>query len=303
VLDRPQGMWREVAFAAVLAVLLPVSLLLEYWQAALLTGFVAAGLFGLRGWFRFNPRAVSYGRSRMLRYRVSHAGLSAVAAQVLTMFPALGYGVPVVVLAIALGAVAGPAARLTRLRGTPVPGGPPGGPPGGAAGRFVFEGTVHALAGPQRVPGGGEVALWVVRQGRRQWSSAGRVEVRAEDGRRAWIEPGCVRPVPMAWNAPSIEPDVARALGRRDDAPFRIWEFAEGDPVFVIGPIQWAPDPPEPWYRGPGRSPLFAGDLRFGWGRVTVLRRAARHRLRLWLALAAWAGLFALAAVSSLDIS
>ncbi len=55
MLDRPQGMWREVAFAAVLAVLLPVSLLLEYWQAALLTGFVAAGLFGLRGWFRFNP--------------------------------------------------------------------------------------------------------------------------------------------------------------------------------------------------------------------------------------------------------
>jgi hypothetical protein len=295
MLDHLRDDWRAVLFATVLAVLLLVNLLVPDWQAALLTGFTAAALFGVRGWLRFNPDTVSYGRGRLLQYQVAQAGLSAVAAQVLTMFPALGFGVPTVVLAIALGAAVPPAIQLVRLRGEPARA--PGLPPTGAAGRFVFEGVVHALGGPQHVPGtDAEAALWVVRQRWRRWSSTGRVEVRGGDGRKAWIEPGGARPVRMPWNTPAIERGVAQALGGRADVPVTIWRFKDGDPIFAIGPVSWAPDPSEPWYRGPRRAALFAGELRLGWGWVGRLRREAQARLWLWLALAAVAGGFAVAA-------
>jgi hypothetical protein len=290
VLENLKASWRELAFAAVLAGLLPLSLLLSYWAAAIIAGLVAGLLFGARGWLRRLPSG--YRLRRQLRYRAAHAGLPAVAAQLLTMFPALDYGVPPVVLAIAVGAAAVVAGQGVRLRGAPLP------MAGEAAGRVAFSGRLHGLSRPRRPPGiDDEVALWVASLGpRRHWSSTDRVEVRDAQGRKAWIDPGSARPAREAGNAPGGYGRTAWALGGPDDAAVQVWTFKEGDPVYVIGAVRWVPDPPEPWYRGPRRAGLFTGDLWLGRGWLRRERAQVRLRLQIWLALALCAGAFALAA-------
>ncbi|HWU89759.1 MAG TPA: hypothetical protein VN253_20995 [Kofleriaceae bacterium] len=272
------GPARELAAAGGLAAALAAELVLTPWAHVLVVS--GAVMMALVGW-TWRRHAHEW-----LQPRIASSFLSGFAGFVVTMLAIAEVGVSALVLAAAAGAAGAAALERSRLRGAPMP------TQGEARGRVAFEGTAHALGDPPRVPGADrEVALWLVRQGRRRWSSTGRIELRDEQ-RKVWIEPdgARVRRAPWVVVGP-LRRAMARALDGADPSgPIRVWSFRDGDRVHVVGEARLEDDPSAASFRDPGRVHVFSGDVLVGAGWLADARRRAHARLLIWSALAACAG-------------
>lgn len=179
----------------------------------------------------------------------------------------------------------------TRLRGTTVPA------EGEPSGRVAFEGTVHALGEPPRIPGTDrEVPVWVAMQGDKRWASTSRFEIRGAD-RRVLVEPGRTRLRGKEWvMALSTGREAARVLGgdltqpRRLEDPVRVWSFQDGDTVHVVGRVTLEDDAGAATLRDPSRVSVFRDGALVGPGQLAVVRRSAALRVWMWSAVAIAAG-------------
>ncbi len=185
-----------------------------------------------------------------------------------------------------------------RLRGQPVP------EAGEARGRVWFEGTVHALGTPARLPGADRaVVMWAARQGWRRWSSSERFEVRTGT-RRVRVAPTAaqLRLTGRTWvMRGAIGRAAARSLaGHADVGPtVRMRHMNEGDLVHVVGVAQLSDDPAAPTYRDPARISLFSRAVVLGRGSLAAARRRALLGTLAWAALALAAGALAVWRVTS----
>lgn len=268
------GLRRDAALAALAAATLAADLVLPRTaQAVVLAGAVACALVP---WIW--PRT----GDEKLRSRLATTFLAAAAGFAAALFASAPLGAaPVVAVAAAIAAALAMRAR-TGLRGAPLPA------DGEARGRVVFEGTVHALGAPARVPGNDlEVVVWVARQPRRRWASTARFEVRSGD-RRVALDPGQAQLTGQPWLLRgAIAHAAAAALDGANPARLvRVWSLREGDRAHVIGRAALADDPLLATLRDPARISVFAGDAWIGPGGLAAARRAARGRVAIAAALA-----------------
>jgi hypothetical protein len=269
---------REVAVTALAAATLAADLVLSRaTQPVVLGGAVACALVPWT-W----PRTAD----EKLRSRLSTTFLASAAGFAAALFASAPLGAAVVV-AVAAVAAAGLAVRAqARLGGAPLPA------DGEVAGRVRFEGTVHALGSPQRVPGNElEVVAWVARQGRRRWASTARFEVRSAD-RRIALDPGQAQLTGEPWVLRGVIAHAAAAAldGANPARLVRVWSLRAGDRVYVVGRAALADDPMVATLRDPERISVFSGDALIGPGTYSGALREARARVVIAVALALVAG-------------
>lgn len=217
-----------------------------------------------------------------LRSRIATTAFAAMAGFAAVLFASAPLGAAVVVAAVAAVVAAVAVHGVRKLDGAPLPA------QGEATGRASFEGTVHALGEPQRVPGNDlEVVAWVARQGLRRWASSARFEVRSKD-RRVALDPGQAQIVGRPWVLRrALGRAAAKALDGANPARLiRAWSLREGDRAYVIGDAALADDPAAPTLRDPAWISVFAGDALIGPGTLAAARGAARMRVVLAAGLA-----------------
>jgi hypothetical protein len=155
----------------------------------------------------------------------------------------------------------------------------------------TFDGRLHART-ETTLPGTDiEAAIWIVRQGRRWWSSTARVELR-HDARRVMADPRDARPVGDTWRwGGALGQSIARALDGADpDRPLEIWLFREGGRAFVIGHSEREANPDVPTLRDPELIDVFSGALLIGEGTRAKAAGAANLRIAAWTVVALAAG-------------
>lgn len=269
---------REVAVAALAAATLAADLVLSRaTQAVVLGGAVACALVPW-AW----PRTVD----EVLHSRLATTACAATAGFTVALFASAPLGAAAVV-AVAAAIAAGLAVRArVRLGGKPLPADSEDGS------RVIFEGTVHALGAPQRVPGNDvEVVMWVARQRWRRWASTARFEVRSAD-RRVALDPGHARLTGEPWVLHGALAQTAAAAldGANPARLIRVWSLREGNRAYIVGRAALADDPLVATLRDPERISVFAGDARIGPGTHAGALREARARIVVAVALALAAG-------------
>jgi hypothetical protein len=266
----------EVAVAGLATATLVVDLALPHATEGLVLGGVVACAIVPWTW----PRTAD----EKLRSRIATTAFAAMAGFGAVLFASAPFGAAAVIAALAAVAAAVAVVAARRLRGAPLPA------QGEATGRATFEGTVHALGEPQRVPGNNlEVVAWVARQGRQRWASTARFEVRSAE-RRVALDPGQARIAGPPWvMSRALGRAAAKALDGANPARLvRVWSLREGNRAYVIGDAALADDPSAPTLRDPARISVFAGDALIGPDTLARARSAARTRVVLaaWVAIA-----------------
>ena len=274
---------REVTVGATLAATLAAGLVLS--PPAHLLVLACVVMMWLSGW------TWRRGSHDGLRNRIASTFLVGVVGFAFVLLAGAWAGVPILVLAVAVAAACAAAVERARLGGAPIPA------EGEARGRVAFDGTAHARGEPPRLPGTERVvAMWIARQGRRRWSSTGRVELRGPQG-KVWLEPARAR----VRGAPSILPaqrtgNAARELDGADPSDdIQLWSVSDGDPLYVVGAVTLQEDPDSPSFRDAGRVNVFTGDVVVGMGQRGEALRHLHTRLLIAGGLAACAGGLALA--------
>lgn len=264
----------EVAVAVLAAGTLAASVVLGRGAEAAVAGGAVACVIVPWTW----PRTAD----EKLRSRIATTSFAAMAGFAAALFASAPLGAAAVVAVIAAVVAVIAARGAAGLAAAALPA------EGEAAGRAVFEGTVHAVGAAETVPGSGlEVVAWVARQGRRRWASTARFEVRSE-ARRVALEPGQAQIAGAAWvPGVALGRAVTQALeGAKPTRLVRVWSLHEGDRVFVVGRAKLADDPAALGLRDPGRISVFVGDARIGAEAHAAAVRAGRLRVAVAAAVA-----------------
>jgi hypothetical protein len=286
-----RGVVRELAPATTIAVVallgasLAVRVVLPWQGEALALCAVMMGLVGVRSWH-------DHARNPRLRRRLASTFTNAIFAGLVFFFAGSYAGAPPLVLAIAAAMFGVVAIDRARLRGEALPApSAQGEPPSEPNRRVAFEGTVHAIGEPAKLPvGGHEVALWVAQQGKRRWDSSARIELRDEARRtRVWLDLAGARVRGDAWvvAGPHRRETEDALAGLDREHPLHVWSFREGTRVFVLGGAKREADPARPGFRDPEQVNVFTGEVLIGLGHLSVAQRRARLRVVLWGALTA----------------
>jgi hypothetical protein len=263
---------RELGFAALTAAIVVSGVVISRGLQALAFGAALAVACALWQW----PRSEHIPRLRRRLGDTLVAGFAGLATGILGTIPAGAAGLAGV-LALASLAVAIPASR--RVRPAPA----------------AFDGTLHART--QTTLPGTELAaaMWVVRQGRRRWSSSARVELR-DEARRVMADPRDAQPIGDGWRpSGALRRSIARELdGAVPAQSIQVWLFREGGRAFVIGHSEREVDPDAPTLRDPERIDVFGGALVIGEGARADAAGAANLRIAAWTAVALAAGVVGL---------
>lgn len=277
------GVRRDVALAIAAIAVLAATLVMPWRLHALVAACATLLILVVVLWIR--------GEHDMLKERIAGSFIGGLAGFAAVFFVVVQVGaVAAVGGAAALGLCAAGLERR-RLRGAAVP------VQAEAEGQVAFEGTVHAIGDPPRVPGTDMVvAMWLARHDKGRWSSKSRFEIRSEE-RRVLVEPEQMRVRGTVWAMGLATGNSAKeALGadttvpRRLSTPMRVWSFKDGDHVYLIGGVTLEDDPSAPGLRDPQRISVFTRAPLIGPGRLADARQRADIRMWIWTAIAIAAG-------------